>query len=75
MMNDRVAQDATHAWAEVYVQGLGWVGFDVSNGIAPDTRYVRVATGRDYVEAAPVRGMRLGGAGEELSVSVEVAQQ
>lgn len=75
MMNDRVSQDATHAWAEAYVDPLGWVGFDVSNGISPDTRYVRIATGLDYSEAAPVRGHRYGAAAETLSVSVEVAQQ
>jgi transglutaminase-like putative cysteine protease len=45
MMDDRIEQEATHAWAEAWVQGLGWVGFDVSNGISPDPRYVRVATG------------------------------
>lgn len=75
MMNDRVVQEATHAWAEAYVKGVGWIGFDVSNRISPDTRYVRVATGRDYAEAAPVRGTRMGGEGEALSVTVEVAQQ
>ena len=75
MMDDRVAQDATHAWAEAHVDGLGWVGFDVSNGISPDRRYVRVATGLDYTEAAPVRGRRMGPGGETLSVAVEVAQQ
>ena len=75
MMNDRVTQDAMHAWAEAHVEGLGWVGFDVSNGISPDTRYVRVATGLDYAEAAPVSGTRQGGAGEALDVTVEVAQQ
>ena len=48
MMDDRVDQEATHAWAEAFVEGLGWVGFDISNGISPDPRYVRVATGRDY---------------------------
>ena len=45
MMDDRVAQEAMHAWAEAHVPGLGWVGFDVSNAISPDIRYVRVATG------------------------------
>ncbi len=75
MMDDRERQDATHAWAEAHVDGLGWVGFDVSNGISPDTRYVRVATGLDYAQAAPVTGMRQGGQGESLTVSVEVAQQ
>ena len=75
MLDDRVAQDAMHAWAEVHVEGLGWVGFDVSNGISPDTRYVRVATGLDYAQAAPVIGTTLGGGGETLSVQIEVAQQ
>lgn len=75
MMNDRVRQDAMHAWAEVHLNGLGWVGFDVSNGISPDTRYVRVATGLDYAEAAPISGTRFGTAGESLTVAVDVAQQ
>ncbi len=75
MMNDRIRQDAGHAWAEVHVDGLGWVGFDVSNAISPDGRYVRVATGLDYQEAAPVAGMRFGAASESLDVAVEVQQQ
>ncbi|QGX99075.1 transglutaminase family protein [Roseovarius faecimaris] len=75
MLNDRTVQDAMHAWAEAHVEGLGWVGFDVSNGISPDTRYVRVATGLDYGEAAPVSGTRIGGDKETLSVSIDVAQQ
>ncbi|HBZ44123.1 MAG TPA: transglutaminase [Maritimibacter sp.] len=75
MMNDRIDQEATHAWAEAHVDGLGWVGFDVSNGYSPDERYVRVATGLDYTEAAPVRGSRIGGANESLDVQIQVAQQ
>lgn len=75
MMDDRVDQDATHAWAEACIPGLGWVGFDVANCISPDTRYVRVATGLDYAEAAPVSGMRLGAGAEELTVTVAVQQQ
>jgi len=75
LMNDRDAQDATHGWAEAHVDGIGWIGFDVSNGISPDARYVRVATGLDYREAAPVTGMHFGGGGEEMLVSVRVQQQ
>jgi transglutaminase-like putative cysteine protease len=74
MMTDRVAQEATHAWAEAFLPDLGWVGFDPTHGQSPDTRYVRIATGLDYAEAAPVTGTRFGRAGERLSVAVEVAQ-
>jgi len=75
MMDDRIEQDATHAWAEAYVQGLGWVGFDISNGISPDQRYVRVATGRDYRDAAPVTGISFGATSADLDVVLEVEQQ
>jgi len=73
-MNDRDEQDATHAWAEAFVEDLGWVGFDVSNGISPDERYVRLATGADYADAAPISGLRYGDASEALAVSVQVQQ-
>jgi transglutaminase-like putative cysteine protease len=73
MMDDRIEQEATHAWAEAHVEGLGWVGFDVSNGISPDPRYVRVATGSDYRDAAPVTGISFGGMEEVLRVDVAVA--
>ena len=74
MVNDRIAQEATHAWAEVHIDDLGWVGFDVSNQISPDARYVRVATGLDYSDAAPISGLTLGGHNESISVNVQVQQ-
>ncbi|MEP5938468.1 MAG: transglutaminase family protein [Erythrobacter sp.] len=75
MMNDRIDQEATHAWAEAHIDGLGWVGFDISNGISPDPRYVRVATGLDYRDAAPVTGISFGGIAQTLTVDVAVEQQ
>lgn len=75
MMNDRVDQEASHAWAEAHVEGLGWVGFDISNGISPDERYVRVATGRDYREAAPITGRTQGATDRSLAVRLSVEQQ
>lgn len=74
MMNDRVDQGASHAWAEAHVDALGWVGFDVSNGVAPDDRYVKIAIGRDAFDAAPVTGMRLGRSDEAMIVSLQVEQ-
>ena len=75
MMNDRIEQEATHAWAEAYVQNLGWVGFDISNQISPDTRYVRVATGRDYRDTAPITGISFGAVEEDLHVDLAIEQQ
>ncbi len=74
MMEGVSEQEATHAWCEVFVDGLGWVGYDVSNGISPDERYVRVATGRDYFDAAPIHGLRLGTGNEDLHVRLQVQQ-
>lgn len=74
LINEQVEQDATHAWAEAHVEGLGWVGFDVSNGVAPDDKYVRIAVGRDARDAAPIEGLRLGTADEAMIVSLQVQQ-
>jgi transglutaminase-like putative cysteine protease len=68
------AQEAGHAWAEVYVENLGWVGFDPTNCISATDAHVRVAVGLDYLGAAPVRGTRFGGGGETLTVAVRVEQ-
>ncbi len=65
---------ASHAWAEVFITDLGWVGFDAANRQCPDERYVRIACGRDYRDAAPVRGVRLGGLAETLDVQVNIAE-
>jgi transglutaminase-like putative cysteine protease len=76
MTEGQIRHEASHAWAEVHIDPLGWVGYDVSNGISPDARYVRVATGLDYAEAAPVTGVHQGAAeGERLSVTIEVQPQ
>jgi transglutaminase-like putative cysteine protease len=74
MMDDRDQQDASHAWAEAFVDDLGWVGFDVSNKISPDDRYVRMATGQDYGEAAPISGFVFGGGKESMIVTLQVQQ-
>jgi transglutaminase-like putative cysteine protease len=68
------AQNAGHAWAEAYVENLGWIGFDPTNGICITDAHVRVAVGLDYLGAAPVRGTRFGGGGETLTVAVRVDQ-
>ena len=69
-----VDQEAGHAWGEAFVPDLGWVAFDPTNGISATDAHLRVAIGLDYLGAAPVRGTRFGGTGEDLDVRVRVAQ-
>jgi transglutaminase-like putative cysteine protease len=66
--------EASHAWAEVFVPELGWVGFDPSNRICPDDRYIRIGSGGDAIEAAPIRGIVRGPGDENLDVRVTVNQ-
>jgi len=62
--------NGAHAWAEVHLDDYGWIGFDCANGLCPIDTHVRVAVGLDYADAAPVRGARQGGEGENLAVLV-----
>jgi transglutaminase-like putative cysteine protease len=64
---------ATHAWVEVALPDLGWIGIDPTNNIDAGERHVRVAIGRDYADVPPTRGVFKGGAASELSVAVTVA--
>jgi transglutaminase-like putative cysteine protease len=70
---DRSAEDATHAWIEALLPGLGWVGFDPTNNLIANQRHIRVAIGRDYSDVPPTRGVFKGEAKSELSVAVQVA--
>lgn len=63
---------ATHAWVEVLLPNLGWVGVDPTNDIEAGLRHVRVAVGRDYADVPPTRGVYKGDATSTLEVSVEV---
>ncbi len=69
------SSEAHHAWAEVLIEGLGWVGFDVSNVVCATDHHVRLAVGLDSRYAAPIRGIRVGGAAETLTVEVSVTSQ
>ena len=70
---DRSADDATHAWVEALLPGLGWVGFDPTNNLIAGERHIRTAVGRDYADVPPTRGVYKGRAESSLEVGVKVA--
>jgi transglutaminase-like putative cysteine protease len=74
LQTDAIDQEAGHAWAEAWLDRLGWVGFDPTQGACVNDRYVRVAVGSDSNEAAPVRGARIGGASEALTGVIQVSR-
>jgi transglutaminase-like putative cysteine protease len=65
---------ASHAWAEVFLEGRGWLGLDPTHNRATGSLYARVAVGRDYADAAPMRGVHQGGAQETLEVRVRMRE-
>jgi transglutaminase-like putative cysteine protease len=64
--------EAAHAWAELFVAGIGWIGFDPANRCCPDARYIRLGSGLDAQDAAPIRGTSRGASVESLAVTVAV---
>jgi transglutaminase-like putative cysteine protease len=71
---DGTAHEAAHAWAELWLEGLGWVGFDPANRCSPDERYIRLGSGLDAMDAAPIKGTARGQGAESLDVKLEVQQ-
>lgn len=65
--------DATHAWAEVYVPMIGWIGLDPTNGTVVKQDHIKVACGRSSKDATPTSGTIMKGGGKEtLSIEVKV---
>jgi transglutaminase-like putative cysteine protease len=66
-------EQASHAWIEALLPGMGWTGFDPTHRCRTDVRHIRVALGRDYADATPVRGVYRSVAGRNtMSVDLEV---
>ncbi|NMD70869.1 transglutaminase family protein [Bacillus sp. DNRA2] len=65
-------EQASHAWIEAYVPGIGWVGFDPTNNGLINWRYVKVGHGRDYRDIVPVKGIYQGMSSQTMTVEVDV---
>jgi len=70
--HDRSTPDATHAWVDVLLPHIGWVGFDPTNNLIAHHRHIRTAVGRDYADVPPTHGIFRGKTTSELYVAVHV---
>lgn len=72
---DKMKSDASHAWVEIYLPYLGWIGFDPTNGCLAGKNHIRVASGRSFKDASPISGTIFAleeGVEETFSTSVQV---
>jgi transglutaminase-like putative cysteine protease len=70
---EQIGAQASHAWVEAELPGLGWVGFDPTHGCRADERHIRVAIGRDYADVPPLRGVyRSQGVKQVMSVDLTI---
>lgn len=65
---------ASHAWIDacIDIEHSKWVSIDVTHAQLSDEKHIRLALGRDYYSAAPIKGVRSGGGNEELTVDVKI---
>ena len=66
----------THAWVELYIANLGWVAFDPSHKRCIDENYVRISCGYDFIDASPIKGVKLNCLGsEDLNFKLDINLQ
>jgi len=68
-----VGGGATHAWAQIYLPGSGWVEFDPTNGIVGNRDLIRVAVARDPSQAVPLKGAWTGAPDDFVGIQVAVS--
>jgi transglutaminase-like putative cysteine protease len=68
-----IGAGTTHAWADVYVPGAGWIAYDPTNGTIGGMDLIRVAVTRDISQAVPISGSFVGPPGSYLGMTVDVA--
>ena len=67
-----VGADASHAWIAVYIPEIGWVELDSTNNLLVNDQHVRVATGRDFADVVPLKGIVYSGGKQKMVVTVDV---
>jgi transglutaminase-like putative cysteine protease len=67
-----IGDGVTHAWAQIYLPGAGWVPFDPTNGLVSDRNLIRVAGTRDPSQAVPLKGSFIGKPDDFLGMDVKV---
>jgi transglutaminase-like putative cysteine protease len=68
-----VGADASHAWFSVFCPGLGWIDFDPTNNVMPETSHITLAYGRDFNDVSPVSGIITGGGKHNVKAGVTVS--
>jgi transglutaminase-like putative cysteine protease len=71
--NAAVGAGTTHAWAEIYVPGSGWIAYDPTNGTIGGADLIRVAVTRDISQAVPISGSFTGAQGDYCGMTVDVS--
>ena len=70
--NSMHAEQSTHAWVECLLPDGRWFGLDPTNNLVVNDAYLRIHTGKDYLDAAPVRGIFRGPGAHRLEVYVHL---
>jgi transglutaminase-like putative cysteine protease len=68
-----VGAEASHAWFSVYCPGMGWIDFDPTNNVMPETAHITLAYGRDFNDVSPVSGIITGGGKHDVKAGVTVS--
>ena len=68
-----IGAGATHAWADIYLPGAGWIAYDPTNRTLGGMDLIRVAVTRDISQAVPIKGSFVGPPGSYLGMTVDVA--
>lgn len=71
-----IGDSATHAWIEVMIPGIGWIGLDPTNNVEALEHHIRIGVGRDYQDMSPLQGVYRGGKHTlDVKVSVQLLEQ